>query len=363
MYGRVVALVGAETTEIQEYRLPTIPPRAGLLKIRRANVCGSDLHIHRYLSPALRDIVMGHEFVAEIVELGEGLTVDSAGDPVAVGDRVVVVYFHTCLQCASCNRGDFSQCLNSIDSFASPPTRAPHFHGAFATHYFLSPGQYFYKVPDDVSDAAVAGANCGLAQVMFAIDQLGVNRAETVVVQGAGGLGLYACAVAASSGARVIAVEQDPVRIDAARSFGAHEVIDMKRHSTPAARLEELHRLSDGAGADHVIEVSGHSAAFLEAIDFARVGGSIASVGNLNVGPKYEISLSPAMFTRKSLRVQGFLRYDPWFLQRSVRFIQEHQDKYPFDQLSDRTYSIDEVEEALARSKSGEIARAAVMPH
>lgn len=360
--GRLVALVGPEATEIQEYELPTVVPGSALLRVRRANVCGSDLHIHRYLNPNLRDIVLGHEFVAEIAELGEGLEVDSAGDPVAVGDRVVVVYFHTCLRCAACNRGDFNQCSNSVGSVAAPPSRAPHFHGAFSTHYFLQPGQYFYKVPDEVSDPAVAGANCGLAQVMFAIDKIGVGRADTVVVQGAGGLGLYACAVASSSGARVIVVEQDPLRIKTAQQFGADDVIDMRAHPTVEARLEELQRLTGGRGADYVIEVSGHSGAFLEAIGFARVGGGIASVGNLNVGPKYEISLAPAVFTRKNLRVHGYLRYDPWFLQRSVQFIADHQHEYPFEELSDRTYTIDEIEEALARSKSGEVARAAVVP-
>jgi threonine dehydrogenase-like Zn-dependent dehydrogenase len=362
MNGRLVALVGPETTEIQEYELPAVPGGAALLKVRRANVCGSDLHIHRYLNPALRDIVLGHEFVAEIAELGDGLTVDSSGEPVAVGDRVVVVYFYTCLKCASCNRGDFNQCTNSVAGLASPPSVAPHFHGAFSTHYYLAPGQYFYKVPEEVSDAAVAGANCGLAQVMFAIDQIGVRRADTVVVQGAGGLGLYACAVARSSGARVIVVEKDPVRIKAAQQFGAHDVIDMEEHPTVEARLEELNRLTAGRGADYVIEVSGRSVAFLEAIGFARVGGGIASVGNLNVGPEYEVSIAPAVFTRKNLRVHGYLRYDPWFLQKSVKFIADHQDEYPFDSMSDRTYTIDEIEEALARSKSGEVARAAVIP-
>lgn len=362
MNGRLVALVGPETTEIQEYELPAVPRGAALLRVRRANVCGSDLHIHRYLNPNLRDIVLGHEFVAEIAELGAGLTVDSAGDPIAEGDRVVVVYFHTCLHCAACNRGDFNQCSNALASMAAPPTVAPHFHGAFSTHYFLAPGQYFYKVPDAVSDASVAGANCGLAQVMFAIDQIGVRRADTVVVQGAGGLGLYACAVARSSGARVIVVEMDPVRIKVAQQFGAHDVIDMAEHTTVEARLGELNRLTDGRGADYVIEVSGRSIAFLEAIGFARVGGGIASVGNLNVGPEYEISLAPAMFTRKNLRVHGYLRYDPWFLRKSVQFIADHQHEYPFESLSDRAYTIDEIEEALARSKSGEVARAAVVP-
>jgi threonine dehydrogenase-like Zn-dependent dehydrogenase len=360
--GRLVALVGLEKMEIQEYDLPALEPGAALLRVRRANVCGSDLHIYHHLSVALRDIVMGHEFVAEVEQLGEGLTSDSSGAPLAIGDRVVVVYFHTCHRCAACDRGDFNMCENAIESLGQPPHVEPHFHGAFASHYYLSPGQYFYKVPDQLTDAEVAGANCGLAQVMFALDKIGIHRGQTVVVQGAGGLGLYACAVANSSGARVIVVEREAVRIEAARSFGASDVVDMSVYESADERAKQVLDLTDGKGADIVIEVTGRAEAFAEAIEFARVGGSIASVGNLNVGEKFELKIAPAIFTRKNLRVHGYLRYDPWFLRYCLEFIAANRDRYPFESLSDRVYTLDEIDEAVARSESRTVARAAVVP-
>lgn len=362
MKGRVVAVTGIRSIEVQEYDLPEIPPGAALLKVRRANVCGSDVHIFHGRNHLLRDCVLGHEFVAEIAELGEGLETDSSGAPVQVGDRVVVVYFRTCLRCAACNRGDFNMCSNGIGALAQPARVAPHFHGAFATHYFLTPGQYFYRVSDDLTDAALAGANCGLAQVMFALDGIGVRRGQTVVIQGAGGLGLYACAVAHGSGARVIVVERDPVRIESAKAFGAQHVVDMMVDTTPEDRAKRVLELTGGLGADAVLEVTGRSEAFSEAIAFARVGGSIASVGNLNVGEGFEVPIAPAMFTRKNLRVQGYLRYDPWFLMRAVQFVRDTQDRYPWESLSDRTYTLDEVEEALARSESGAVARPSLVP-
>jgi threonine dehydrogenase-like Zn-dependent dehydrogenase len=360
--GRLVALVGLETMEIQEYELPAVEPGAALLRVRRANVCGSDLHIYHHLSVALRDIAMGHEFVAEVEQLGEGLTTDSAGAQLNVGDRVVVVYFHTCHRCPACDRGDFNMCANALAAMALPPHVEPHFHGAFATHFYLNPGQYFYKVPDAITDAEVAGANCGLAQVMFALDKIGIHRGQTVVVQGAGGLGLYACAVANSSGARVIVVEREAVRIEMARAFGATDVVDMSVHETAEERAKQVLDLTDGQGADIVLEVTGRAEAFLEAIEFARVGGSIASVGNLNVGDKFELKLAPAVFTRKNLRVHGYLRYDPWYLRYCLDFIAANRERYPFESLSDRVYTIDEIDEAVARSESKQVARAAVVP-
>jgi threonine dehydrogenase-like Zn-dependent dehydrogenase len=360
--GRLVALVGREKMAIQEYDLPEVEPGAALLRVRRANVCGSDLHIYHHLSVALRDIAMGHEFVAEVEQLGEGLTTDSAGAQLSVGDRVVVVYFHTCHHCAACDRGELNMCVNALTSMAQRPETAPHFHGAFATHFYLDPGQYFYKVPDQVTDAEVAGANCGLSQVMFALDKIGLHRGQNVVVQGAGGLGLYACAVAASSGARVIVVEREAARIAAARNFGAADVIDMSVHQTPDERTKQVLDLTDGQGADIVLEVTGRPEAFLEAIEFARVGGSIASVGNLNVGEKFELTIAPAMFTRKNLRVHGYLRYDPWFLRYSIDFIAANRHRYPFESLSDRIYTLDEIDDAVARGEARQVARVAVVP-
>jgi threonine dehydrogenase-like Zn-dependent dehydrogenase len=360
--GRLVALVGPEKTEFQEYELPSLPPGAALLRVRRANICGSDLHIWHYLSVALRDIALGHEFVGEVQALGEGRATDSAGAPLGVGDRVVVVYFHTCLTCAACDRGEFNMCSNSMALMARPPRDAPHFNGAFATHYYVAPGQYLYKVPEEVTDAEVAGANCGLSQMMFTLDRIGVRRGQTVVVQGAGGLGLYACAIANSGGARVIAVEREPDRIAAARAFGASEVVDMTVHRTADERAERIRELTGGQGADHVVEVTGRSEAFVEAIEFARIGGAIASVGNLNVGERFQVTIAPAVFTRKNLRVHGFLRYDPWYLREAIGFIAENRDRYPFESLSDRVYDLDEIEEAIARADSRQVARAAIAP-
>ncbi len=362
MKGRLVALVGPDQVEVHEYDLPELPPGAVLLKVRRANVCGSDLHIWHFLSVAMRDVAMGHEFVAEIAELGPGVTTDSAGQELTVGDRVAPVYYHTCLECPACGRGDFSMCHNSGRNMGLPPTTPPHFNGGFATHYYVSPGQFFYKVPDGVGDAAAAGANCGLAQMIFSIDRLRVGRGQNVVIQGAGGLGLYASAVAAAAGARVIVVEGVGHRIDLARQFGAHDIVDLSEFRTPEQRAARILELTGGIGADAVIEVTGIPSAFNEAVEYARIGGSVASIGNLNVGEDFRIPFTPAIVTRKQLTIVGILRYDPWYLKEALRFLEEYGDVYPFDELSDRVFSMDEIQEALELSEARVVSRAAIIP-
>lgn len=362
MKGQVAALVGPQTVELKEFDVPSPGPGAVVLEVSRANVCGSDVHIYHYESPALRESVLGHEFVGRIAALGDGVTQDYAGTPVAVGDRVVVVYFLACRRCPGCLSGEFSLCRNSLRLWAQRPETSPHFTGAFATHYYVDPEQYFYKVPDSLSDGTVAGANCGLAQMIFALDRIGLSTGESLVIQGAGGVGLYAAAIARDRGARVFVVDGVAERLALARSFGAHEVIDMTEHTTAADRVARVQELTGSDGADVVLEVTGVAAAFPESIELAGVGGRIASVGNINVGPENEVRVAPGLLTRKNLTVRGYLRYDPWYLYRALEFLERVHGDYPFEKLTDRDYGLDEITAAIERGAARQVARAAVVP-
>ena len=152
--GRIAALTGPARAEVRTFPLPEPGPGAVLLAVRRANVCGTDVHQWHYESLLLREAGLGHEFVGEIVALGEGVTTDYAGTPVALGDRVVPVYYLTCHKCPPCLRSEFNLCQNGLAEWKIPPDVAPHFRSGFATHYYVFPGQYFYKVPDEVDDAS-----------------------------------------------------------------------------------------------------------------------------------------------------------------------------------------------------------------
>ncbi|MGH9108762.1 MAG: zinc-binding dehydrogenase [Acidimicrobiales bacterium] len=360
MKGRVAALVGPEKVALKEFEVPAPSPGAAVLRVRRANVCGSDVHVYHYDSPALQRSVLGHEFVGEVVALGDGVTEDYAGRPVSLGDRVVAVYFLACQRCSGCRQGDFSLCKNALRSWATPPDEPPHFRGAFATHYYIEPNQYFYKVPDALSDRAVAGANCGLAQVLFVMDRLALCAGETLVVQGAGGLGLYATAVGKERGATVVVIDGVPERLDLATRFGADHVVDMAEYPSPEARVDQLQTITKGGNV--VIEVTGVAAAFVEAMNLAAVGGRIASVGNLNVGTANEVTMLPAVLTRKHLSVHGILRYDPWYLDRAISFLERNNLRFPFESVTGRDYALDDVVAALESGASREVSRASVVP-
>lgn len=362
MQGTVAALTGPKEVALKEFAVPDPGPGAVLLKIRRANVCGSELHIWRFHHPLIRECVLGHEFVGEILALGEGVSTDYSGQPVKAGDRVVAPYFLTCRRCPACLRGNFNLCQRAYTYWSQPPEKAPHFTGAFGTHYYVHPDQYFYKVPDSVPDAAVAGANCGLSQVLFGLDQIGLRAGDSLVVQGAGGLGLYAAAVGHDMGARVTVIEAIPDRIELARKFGAAEIVDLREHATPEARLDRVKELTGGQGADVVLEVTGVPAAFTEALHLVRPAGTVVEIGNVNVGPEHETPVAPGLITRKGIRVQGFVRYQPWYLDRALRFLERRIGDHPFAGLSDREYSLEQVSEALLGTESKRVARPAIVP-
>ena len=91
----------------------------------------------------------------------------------------------------------------------------------------------------------------------------------------------------------------------------------MQEHPTAEERVEQVQSLTGGYGADVVLEVTGVPAAFLEALQLARPGGRVVEIGNVSLGKEHEVSLAPGLITRKNLRVQGFVRYQPWYLHRA----------------------------------------------
>ena len=148
----------------REYPVPDPEPGAALVRITLANVCGSDVHLWRgELDPRKRGWQLprhwGHESTGRIEKLGEGVTVDSDGKPLNVGDRVVYRYFFPCGRCKNC-LSDKSRACPTRYAFNTPADQWPHFNGAFGDYFYLRPGHTVFKVPDDLPDDLVVGVNC-----------------------------------------------------------------------------------------------------------------------------------------------------------------------------------------------------------
>ena len=200
--------------ELVELPVPDPEPGAMVVRVTRANVCGSDLHIWRgdgWLGSMAREDgrIIGHEMTGVVHALGAGVSADWSGRPLAEGDRVVYQYFAPCGRCRSCLRGMAAACRHSFGVLRGKPSVFPHFRGAFADYFYVDPKMAVFKVPDRVADTVVAGANCALAQMVHSLERVEVGPGDNVVIQGAGGLGLYQHPSSILLLAKVVVVEHD----------------------------------------------------------------------------------------------------------------------------------------------------------
>ncbi len=140
------------------------------------------------------------------------------------------------------------------------------------------------------------------------------------------------------------------------------EVVDLKEHSTVEQRVARVKSLTAGYGPDVVLEVTGIPAAFAESVQLVRPGERVVEIGNVSVGPAFETPLSPGFITRKAIRIQGFVRYEPWFLYKALQFLQRQHTAYPFNRLTDREYGLSEVAEAIRGTEAKAVARPVITP-
>jgi Zn-dependent alcohol dehydrogenases len=358
--GKVAFLQAPREVEFREYALPEPAPGALLCEVEQANVCGSELHIWSGDHPLITDGVLGHEAVCRVAATG-GVVSDSAGMELKEGDLVVPAYFATCGECRQCGQGRFGMCDQAYRYWSRHPDDWPHFHGVFATHYYIHPDQFVYKLPDGVEVGVAASANCALSQVLHGLRQVQVTADEVVVIQGAGGLGINAVAVVAERGGQSIVIDGVRDRLDRAKLFGADHVIDITEIDSVAGRVDRVHELTDGAGADVAVEVTGVTEAIDEGLRHLRKGGRYLMMGNIIPGK--QANFDPGQAVRKSVSIQTTMRYPPWVLKEALEFITEHGDSYPFDELIDATYPLEDAQMALADSLSRDVGRACFHPH
>lgn len=329
-----------------------------LVEVLRANICGSDLGIWRGTHASLQNPPLGHEFVGLILAMGEKVVTDRAGTPLAPGDRVVATYFPVCHTCKACSDGRFESCRRAYAYRGASVEQSPHFHGAFASHYYIHADQHVYRVPDTVSDEAAALANCGLATVLQGIDTLPAANGAVAAVLGLGGLGLMACATLAAAGWQVVGVDPLEDRRSVAHGFGA----ELTAGSLQEALKSGIADLGGLEGADAVIDVTGQPSLFAEAVEALAPRGTLVEMGTVDSGPHLTGSLTPSALVRRRLTLRGSFRYEPSRLNRALRFLADEGADLPFAALSPEPFPLSEVQEALRAAADRRQVRVALIP-
>lgn len=290
--GRAAIFRGAEPAfDIVEHPVPEPEPGTLLLRMELGGICGTDVHMYEMGLPA--PTAFGHENAGTIVALGEGVTHDYLGRPVAVGDRIVP-------QPGTGVPG------RSYGFRQNPCDAPPYFTGGHGQYLYLCyPNTAFFKT---TAPAEVAVLLEPLTIAVHAVDRARIRVGDTVVVQGAGAIGLLCVFVARRAGAvNVIAVGGPKGRLELAAALGADTCIDIMETPDAEERTRQVLAATPGEkGADVVIEAAGVKAAITEGLGYLRRGGTFCELGHfIDTG---EMTINP----NKHLLVKDLTLVAPW---------------------------------------------------
>ena len=255
---------------VEEVTRPSAGAGEAVIRITLTTICGTDLHILRGEYAVKPGLVIGHEPVGVIEELGEGLT------GYAVGDRVLVGAITPCGQCRACLSAQWSQCGHGHGCEAVGGWRFGNTINGAQAEYLLVPNAQanLAKIPDELTDEQVV-LLADIASTGFSGAESGnIRIGDTVVVFAQGPIGLCATAGAKLMGASlIVAIESDPVRMEMAKRMGADVVLNPESDV-----IAEVKRLTSG-GADVAIEALGLQETFENSLRCLRPGGTLSSLG------------------------------------------------------------------------------------
>lgn len=308
-----------------------------LVKVHAAPMCTE----YKAFVAGDRREYLGHEAAGEVVAVARP-------GRVQVGDRVVVMPTYPCGRCRLCIAGDFIHCEHMVDFAALTDSLEG---SATYAQYLLKPDWLLPAIPDGVSYEHASLACCALGPTFGALHAMGVGAFDTVLITGAGPVGLGGVVNARFRGARVIVAEFAPGRAERARQMGA-TVVDPRASDA----LQQIMDLTGGVGVDCAVECSGVVAAQRLCIDATRRKGQVAFVGECC--DPLPITVSPDML-RKGLTLIGSWHYNLSLFPRVMQVIQES----PFiELLMSHVLPMSQIQAAFELSASGEAAKIVLKP-
>jgi threonine dehydrogenase-like Zn-dependent dehydrogenase len=262
---------GRDDIRVEEVPRPIAAAGDAVIRITLTTICGTDLHILRGEYPVKPGLVIGHEPVGVIEELGESVT------GYKIGDRVLVGAITPCGQCRACLSGQWAQCAHGDGIEAIGGWRFGNTINGAQAEYLLVPNAQanLASIPDQLSDEQVV-LLADIASTGFSgAESANIRIGDTVVVFAQGPIGLCATAGAKLMGASlIIGVESDPVRMEMSKRMGADVVLD----PTEGDVVGKIKKLTRG-GADVAIEALGIQETFENCLRCLRPGGMLSSLG------------------------------------------------------------------------------------
>lgn len=272
-----------EAFEIVESEVPKLGAGQVLVRQELCGVCGTDAHMWRGRLPGLvYPLVLGHETIGVVHDVGDGVRSDCLGQRIVPGDRIYIVPGIACGDCYYCVRlHQPSLCLNGTGTGFNPNPDSPWLHGGWSEYVLIDdPRQRFVRLNSVSAQAGVFLEP--LAVGIHALNRVTVRAGEVVVVQGAGAVGIGALLAARESGAhKTIVVGAPASRLELARRMGADHTIDIEQVRDPDERVDRVREETHlGLGADLAIECTGYPGSIPEGLEMLRRGASYVVAGH-----------------------------------------------------------------------------------
>jgi len=310
MKGKMKAQIfyGPGDVRYEDIDIPEIGNDEALVKIKSALTCGSDLKTYKRGHPAMikKASVFGHEWAGDIVEIG------SEVDNFKVGDRIVAVNSVPCYKCYYCKLERYSLCENLIYN-----------NGAYA-EYIKIPGNILkkntYRIPDKI-DYREAALLEPLACVVHGIEESNIKTDDTVVINGAGPIGLMFIALARLKGALVISVDLSGERLGYAREFGADYIVNAAKADDQVQAVKDL--TEERRGVDVAVDATGIPGVWEMAILMGRKGAVINLFGGCV--PDTSINIDTALIHYSELTIKGAYHHTPYYVKKAFDLITSGQ--------------------------------------
>lgn len=345
----VAMLTGLEKFEVKEYPMPAVGDDDILVKVEGCGVCGTDAHEFKRDPFGLIPVALGHEGTGEIVKMGKNVKKDSAGKPLAIGDKVV-----TCMifkDNPDITMFDLNkQNVGGADVYGLLPDDDIHLNGWFSDYILVRGGSTVFNVSDLDLDSRILIEPC--AVLIHAVERAkttGILRFNSrVVVQGCGPIGLICIAVLRTMGIEnIVAVDGEAKRLEFAKLMGADKAVNFKDHKGIEALAGAVENAFGGYPADFAFQCTGSPVAHSNIYKFIRNGGGLCELGffinggDATINPHFDIC-------SKEITTVGSWVYTLRDYATTFDFLKRAKAiGLPMEKLITHKFPLDQINEAL----------------
>ena len=349
---KVAMLTAPKKIEVKEFAIPEVGPDDILVKVEGCGVCGTDVHEWRADPFGIIPVTLGHEGTGEIIALGKNVRMDTAGNPIKVGDKIVTSVI-SCGECFVCRNhpANTNLCDKQGVFGLIPHSDKNPLTGWFATHLLISgKGSTYFVVNDlDLKERMLLELACVCVHALKRANQTGlINFNTKVLVQGLGPVGLVMISVLRAAGINhIVAIDGTPKRLEMAKKLGAKTVISFKDVASLEERVKLVKSVCNGVGVDFAFQCTGAPMAAKDIYEYIRRGGGMCEMGFFVNNGEYTVNPHFAM-CNKEITIVGSWDYSADDYPTTMAFLRQAREmNIPIKELITHTFPLDKLNEAM----------------